>query len=244
MTPIWLEAVEDITKLAFIVVGLYFAARLYVRRRQPAWKEPLDRRRVVVLWLLALGAVAIKVTEDVLGGESGPIDKAILLFIRAHVPVALTSFFEAVTLSASGRVLTWLTLATTVVLVVARRRFEAALLAGSVVCAAVVVYTVKVLVGRTRPELWDTQWYWGSSFPSGHTLVVAAFATATALILIRLWPAARQAALAMTLMWIVLVACSRLVLGVHWPTDVLAAACVGAAIPLVIGFALELRARG
>jgi hypothetical protein len=64
MTPIWLEAVEDITKLAFIVVGLYFAARLYVRRRQPARKEPRDRRGVAVLWLLALGAVAINVTED------------------------------------------------------------------------------------------------------------------------------------------------------------------------------------
>ena len=145
---ILLEAAEDITKLVFIVAGLYFATRLYARRRQPAWTEPLDRRRVAVLCLLALGATAIKVTEDVLGGESGPIDKAILLFIREHVPLGLTGLFEAVTLTASARVLMVLTLATTTALAMARRRLESKLLATSVICAAAVVYAVKVLVGR------------------------------------------------------------------------------------------------
>jgi undecaprenyl-diphosphatase len=240
---ILLEALEDITKLVCIVAGLYFAARLYARRRQPAWAEPLDRRRVAVLWLLALGASAIKVTEDALGGESGPIDHAVLLFLHAHVPLGLTGFFEAITLTASARALSLLTLVATLVLVAAKRRFEARLLASSVICAVVVVYAVKVLVGRARPALWDTRWYWGSSFPSGHTLLVAAFATATALVVGRLWPAARTAALATALVWIALVAASRLVLGAHWPTDVLAAACVGAAIPLGLGLVLEWRAR-
>lgn len=238
---ILLEAVEDITKLVLIVAGLYFAARLYARRRQPGWTEPLDRRRVAVLCLLALGATAIKVTEDVLGGESGPIDKAILLFLREHMPLWPTGLFEAVTLTASARALTVLTLATTIALALARRRLEAKLLASSVICAAAVVYAVKLLVGRARPALWDTQWYWGSSFPSGHTLVVAAFATAAALTVGRLLPAARTAALAAAVVWVACVAASRLVLGAHWPTDVLAAVCVGAAIPLGLGLALEWR---
>lgn len=240
---ILLKAIGDIVELALVVASLYFAMRLYVRRAQPAWAEPLDRRRVALLWLLTLGAVAVKLTEDVLGGESGPIDKGILLFLHAQVPSALTGFLEAVTLSASAVVLTPLTIAVTVALVIAKRRFEATLLAGSVMGGAALVYAVKASIGRERPMLWDAQWYRGSSSPSGHTLVVAAFAAANALIPGRLCPAARLPALVLALMWIVLVAFSRLILDVHWPTDVLAAACVGAAIPQRLQFVLDSRSR-
>ena len=93
--------------------------------------------------------------------------------------------------------------------------------------------------GRARPALWATEWYWGSSFPSGHTLVVAAIATAGVLCVSRIRPAARGAALSLAFVWILLVALSRMVLGVHWPTDVLAAAFIGAFLPLAISVALE-----
>lgn len=235
------ELIEDATKLALIVASLYFALRAYVRRKQPAWSEPLQRRRLAILFVLILAASAIKVTEDVLGGESGPIDEAILMFIRSHVPSAQTGFFEAVTLTGSSKVLLPLTITATIGLLLAKRRFEALLLAASVISGAIVVYVIKTAVGRARPALWDTEWYWGSSFPSGHTLVVAAFATAIALCVSRTWPAARGFALSVALFWIVLVAFSRMVLGVHWPTDVLAAACIGAFLPLVMSVTLELR---
>lgn len=49
--------------------------------------------------------------------------------------------------------------------------------------APLLVYALKTVVGRDRPLLWDAQSYWGSSFPSGHTLSSAAFATAAVLCL-------------------------------------------------------------
>jgi hypothetical protein len=52
---------------------------------------------------------------------------------------------------------------------------------------------------------------------------------------------ARGFALSIAILWICLVAFSRLVLGVHWPTDVLAAACIGVSLPLAMSVALELR---
>ena len=220
-----LEFGKDVTMLAIIVAALYFTLGAYVRHKQPTWSEPLARRRSVVVLVLSFSAAAIKVSEDALSGVSGPIDGAILLFIHGHVPSSLKGFFEAVSMTGSSRVLFPLATGGTIALLYARRRFEALLLAASAISAATVVYLVKMLVGRPRPVLWETKWYWGSSFPSGHTLVVAAFATAATLCISRIWPTARNYALLIAIFWISNVALSRLVLGVHWPTDVLAAAC-------------------
>lgn len=235
------ELIEDVTKMALIVASLYFVLGAYVRRKQPAWSEPLEKRRLTTLLVLVLAVLAVKVSEDVLGGESGLIDKAILLFIDRYVPNALIGFFEAVTLTGSSWFLFPLTTVVTIALLYAKHRFEAFLVAASVISATIVIYLVKMLVGRARPALWDTEWYWGSSFPSGHTLVVAAFATAATLCVSQVRPASRNLALSLAILWIVLVAISRLALGVHWPTDVLAAACIGAFLPLAMSVVLALR---
>jgi undecaprenyl-diphosphatase len=102
---------------------------------------------------------------------------------------------------------------------------------------------MKAIVGRARPALWEAQWYWGSSFPSGHTLSTAAFATAAALCVARIWPRSGTLAMALAVSWAGLVAVSRLVLGVHWPSDVLVAMCLGFFIPLMISVANDLRPR-
>jgi undecaprenyl-diphosphatase len=234
------EVIADIARLVLIVVCLHLALLAYVRHRQPAWSGQVARRRLAILLILVLAVVAIDVSEDALEGESGPVDTAILLFVHHHVPGTLTGFFEAVTFTGSTAVLFSLTAVGAIALLTARRRFEALLLSASVLGGAAVVYAVKTAVGRTRPALWETEWYWGSSFPSGHTLVVAAFATGAALCVNRVWPWARGYALSGAIVWISLVALSRLVLGVHWPTDVLAAACIGAILPLAMSVALEL----
>jgi undecaprenyl-diphosphatase len=234
-----LAALLDLAKIGFIVGGAYLAFALYVRHRQPTWTPALQRRRLALLWAFLAVAGAIQVTEDVLGGESAPVDRAVLLFIRDTIPHSLNPLFDAITLTGSAMALVPLALLAVAALLLRKHRFEALLVAASTIGGASIVYVVKTLVGRERPRLWETQWYWGSSFPSGHTLVVAAFATALALSIARLRPATRDSAVALALAWIALMALSRLVLGVHWPTDVLAAACIGAALPLAISLGVE-----
>ena len=72
-------------------------------------------------------------------------------------------------------------------------------------------------------------------------MFLTAFATAAVHCIGRIRPAARNFALWIALLWIFLVGLSRLVIGVHWPTDVLAAVCIGAFLPLAMSLALELR---
>ncbi len=232
------ELLRELVVAALIVASAYLLLASYARRRRPDWSEPIDRRRMAILSMLVLALLAARVSEDVLAGESGPIDRAVLLYLRAHVPQVLAGFFQAITIT--GASVFVLPLAASVALGLLWRglRSEALLIALSSGLAAIVVYVVKASVGRARPSLWTTDWYWGSSFPSGHTLVVAAFATASALCIGRRWPGQRRLAMMLAFVWIFLVGLSRLVLGVHWPTDVLAAACIGAFLPLAIDRAL------
>ena len=239
-TPVIFDILEEFTKIALLIAGLYFAIGAYVAAKRAKFKV-VDRRRLAILVAVVLAVSAIKVSEDAIGGESGPVDQTTLLFIHGHTPGALTGLFATATLTGSSHFMVPLASVTTILLLIAGRRREALLVAASVIGGAIVVYVVKMIVGRVRPALWETDEYWGSSFPSGHTLVVAAFATATLICISRIWPAAHRVALWIALLWIVLVALSRMVLGVHWPTDVLAAALVGAFLPLAISVVLEFR---
>ena len=233
----------DIAKLSLFIVCAYALLGAYARRRRPQWTEHLTKRRLAVLGMLTLAVGGIKLIEDVVAKESGPVDEAILWFIRDHVPAALDTFFAVVTFSGSARFLMPVAVVAAVALLVAGRRFEAVLLGASVITATLVVWGLKAVVGRARPALWEAQWYWGSSFPSGHTLSTAAFATAAALCAARIWPRAEALAMVLAVLWTGLVATSRLVLGVHWPSDVLAAMCLGAFIPLLISVANDLSHR-
>jgi undecaprenyl-diphosphatase len=238
--PVLFESIKDVSKLILITTFAYFAISTFARRRQRAWSQALIERRFALLALLALAVVGIKLTEDVVNKESGSIDESVLLFVHNSFLDRFTGFFEALTLSGSGNVLIALATAATLGLLWTRRRFEAGLVATAVGSAGALIYLIKRIVDRERPDLWETQWYWGSSFPSGHTLATAAFATALFLCAVRIWPNSRAIALPVALLWVTLVGLSRLVLGVHWPTDVATAACLGAFLPIAITLGYDL----
>jgi undecaprenyl-diphosphatase len=113
--------------------------------------------------------------------------------------------------------------------------------------AAAAVSIVKALIGRTRPPVsLHLVAESDASFPSGHaTNSAAVFVTIgviAALYLLRR-PIARAAAPIIAVLLSGLVGISRLVLGVHWPSDVAAGWALGLAIALAVTITLSLFSR-
>jgi undecaprenyl-diphosphatase len=86
----------------------------------------------------------------------------------------------------------------------------------------------KALVGRHRPNIHQLTGFSGSSFPSGHAATAAATFAAIALLVGRGRSRRIKALLAAGAAFIaVSVAASRVLLGVHWLTDVIAGLAMG-----------------
>jgi undecaprenyl-diphosphatase len=97
-----------------------------------------------------------------------------------------------------------------------------------VVGEIVLVNTIKELLDRVRPTFNPIAETLGPSFPSGHSASAAAFWAAVALVLARRRSARTRALLAGGAVAIAVgVACSRVLLGVHWMSDVMGGLAFG-----------------
>jgi undecaprenyl-diphosphatase len=128
----------------------------------------------------------------------------------------------------TGAVLAVIVTAAVIVLVRCGRRADAVFLVVAVGGAAVIENVAKLIVRRPRPELWEPVWSaHGYSFPSGHaTTSMALAAAATALAWDTRW---RWWAFAGGAVFTLSVGASRVYLGVHHPSDVIAGWCAGLA---------------
>lgn len=117
-------------------------------------------------------------------------------------------------------------------LLFARRARAAAALALSVVGTQVVVAALKLWMSRPRPPAVDAATHAaGFSFPSGHSATAVAVYGTLAFLFARTAPRElRVGILATGVVLSLLIAASRVYLGVHYPTDVIAGWVTGAAV--------------
>ncbi|WP_240044396.1 diacylglycerol kinase family protein [Nocardioides albidus] len=137
----------------------------------------------------------------------------------------------------------WMTAITAVLSVAlfAKGHRRAAILTAAVMgVTALATYGTKVLVGRGRPVWQDPEYFLHSNaFPSGHTSSVAALAGLVillAVMLVRRSGIRRAISSLAVLMWLV-VAADRVLLGRHYPSDVVGGTLLGAGL-LLLGVAL------
>ena len=165
-----------------------------------------------------------EITEEVIEGESRAFDRAVLLWIDSNVPAWMDGPMRVVTNLGYYKVVLPLLAAAAGVFYFVRWRLSAVLLVVSTAGGILLTTVLKAVFRRARPEIIDSGYTAGFySFPSGHATVAVGFYGALTLILAyRLRGPARWAVVVVGTFIVLAIGFSRLYLGVHYPTDVLA----------------------
>ena len=205
-----------------------------------AWRNRPELWLLGVLFLAGSLLVAFgQIAEEVLEGDAASFDRSVLLALRDPTdpanplgPPWLEEAARDVTALGSYSVLGIIVMAVIAYLLLVRRAGAGLWVLASVLSGLVLSNVLKHSFDRPRPDfVAHAAQVFSPSFPSGHaTLAAVTFLTLGAL-LASLHDSRRLkifflgVAIAIT----VLVGLTRVYLGVHYPTDVLAGWCIGAA---------------
>jgi len=126
------------------------------------------------------------------------------------------------------------------------RRRQALVFGVTVILAQALSEVLKAWIDRPRPTLVSRlDLVYSSSFPSGHALMTPVVYLTLACVLAqgRRRPGEGKWLFGPAILLTIAVGLSRLVLGVHWPTDVLAGWCLGGAIAMAAALVLQVGPR-
>jgi undecaprenyl-diphosphatase len=168
------------------------------------------------------------------------LDTGILLAIqKLHTPL-LDRIMVGITFLGDPLVVLLICLVIETNLLHSNRRQQANTLGIAAVSAIGLNYWLKVLFGRVRPELWNRIIHVGHhSFPSGHAMVSMVIYGFIGYIVGKQFPQWQKQISISTVVLIVAIGFTRLYLGVHWPTDVIAGYAVGLVLLMACIFYLE-----
>ncbi len=203
------------------------------RTRRPPWLIVAGAVIVAALWLL------IKIASEVREGEVLGIDRALMLAMRLPGqpaipagPAWLPSTMRDLTALGGGPVLTLVILAVATFLALKRQWHTAAIVVIATTSGGLAIAGLKEFFARARPDLIDHLGVTVSSasFPSGHAGNSAIVYLTLATLLFPVIAEARQRVFVtlVALLLTGLIGISRVYLGVHWPSDVLAGWLFGA----------------
>jgi len=204
---------------------------------------------VLVAVLLIGGALwgFAELVDEVQDGETHEFDRAVMLAMQRG-PSWLGDVARDITSLGGATVLVLLSIGAIGYLLMNRRWQAAVFITVAVAGGALISAGLKQIFARPRPDLLPhAVEVTSASFPSGHAML--AMTTYLTLGAVLAEVEERRRLKIYVLLWATLLALlvglSRIYLGVHWPTDVLAGWCVGSAWALLCGsVALWLQRRG
>jgi len=201
-------------------------ARLGSPQRGPARPGPILIVVTVLVGVVIVGLLAGMVRS---GAGVVMVDAEISAWAAAHATPASLTVFDYVTQAGGSAVVTLAAVATAAYALRRPGRARTVLFIALVAGGQLVLANIlKTAVGRVRPALAPFAVFSGYAFPSGHATAAAAVWAAAALVFGRgrsRWIRATLAGVAVGLA--VLVGCSRVFLGAHWTSDVVAGLVLG-----------------
>lgn len=229
----------------------------YADRRWARAVTPLLERRTLVALVLLAGAVwgLVEIADEVREGEQFGVDRMLLLLFRNPLdptdPLGPLWFEEAirdVTALGGTTVLAIITLSAAGFLLLAGKRSAALFVLVAIGGAMALSSGMKAGFERPRPDLVPHGMaVYTASFPSGHATGAAATYLTLGALLARFQPRRRLKIylLALAILLTLAIGLSRVYLGVHWPSDVLAGWTLGAGWALFCWLAVRaLQRRG
>ncbi|MEN3973067.1 phosphatase PAP2 family protein [Sphingomicrobium sp. XHP0235] len=161
---------------------------------------------LTVLWLLAL----------FLGGAESDLDRRIFLALHPGEQSSLVKLAWAITWLGDWLVLVPIGGLATGLLFSQGRRLDAFALVATIVVVRILVALQKILFNRDRPDFEQWMIEYSASFPSAHAANSAVTFLAIAILMKK-----SRLAIIIAVVLAAAVGLSRIVLGVHWPTDVI-----------------------
>lgn len=200
----------------------------------------------LALGLVLLIAVAgfLVIAEAVLARSAVvTFDNVFARTLHAESSPQWQAVFAVITFLGTGWVLTLATAVIAVVLIQRGRRVEAFAWMAAQAGSGIVNWALKSIYERARPEYADAFLYSSSfAFPSGHAMGTFVFCGLGCYLLLRdgrSWTASGLS-VALALSWCIVMAFSRLYLGVHFVSDVIAGLVAGSAWLVVCISAMEI----
>ena len=203
-------------------------------------KHHPDSYVLALFLIIAVGLFAfLKLASEVAEGDTAAFDRWVLQALRNPADPALPigpdwlrRTMVDITALGGTPVLTLLVIVTAGYLVAARKAATAAFVVAAVTGGALTSTLLKLLFARARPDIvGHLVEVHSASFPSGHALNSAVTYLTLGALLARTAGARslRIYVMAVAVSLTLVIGFSRVYLGVHWPSDVIAGWCLGAA---------------
>ncbi|MGH7469003.1 MAG: phosphatase PAP2 family protein, partial [Longimicrobiales bacterium] len=216
--------------LSFLGNALYSTLRLIARHVRGFFGAVAAFVTVSVVVGTLASIVFALFAGFVMQGSTQSIDERVLRWIQLHRTPGRNAFMLELTTLGSGMVLIMLVLVASVFLWLTRHHWSVYILLMGVLGGQLVNRLLKGIFERPRPSIvdWVTDVH-SKSFPSGHAMTALIAYGSVAYLVARLEPTARlrRTTWALAILFIVAIGVSRMYLGVHYPSDIIAGYVAG-----------------